>query len=147
MSDLLGHCFCRAVTFAVSGRPLKVTHCHCESCRRATSSPVTTFLVVRRPDFRYTQGAPKTYASSPGVRRSFCDQCGSPLAYETDERPDQIDLYVCSLAEPASVVPQAHVHAQEQLSWFEVLDDLPRYARSSRADAPIRYGPRPTQSL
>jgi hypothetical protein len=99
---------------------------------------------VRRPDLRYTQGAPKTYASSPGVRRSFCDQCGSPLAYETDERPDQIDLYVCSLAEPATVVPQAHVHAQEQLPWFEILDDLPRYARSSRADAPIGYGPRPT---
>jgi hypothetical protein len=146
MSDLFGHCFCGAVTFAVSGRPLKVTHCHCESCRRATSSPVTTFLVVRRPDFRYTQGAPKTYASSLGVRRSFCDQCGSPLAYETDERPDQIDLYVCSLAEPATVVPQAHVHAQEQLPWLEILDDLPRYARSSRADAPIRHGPRPTQS-
>lgn len=146
MSDLLGHCFCRAVTFAVSGRPLKVTHCHCESCRRATSSPVTTFLVVRRPDFRYTQGAPKIYASSPGVQRSFCDQCGSPLAYETDERPDQIDLYVCSLTTPATVVPQAHVHAQAQLPWFEILDDLPRYARSSRDGAPIRHGPRPTQS-
>jgi hypothetical protein len=70
------------------------------------------------------------------------DRCGSPLAYETDRRPEQADHYVFSLTEPASIVPQAHVHTEEQLPWFEVLDRLPRYAQSSRDAEPVRVGPR-----
>jgi hypothetical protein len=33
-------------------------------------------------------------------------------------------------------------HADEQLPWFEMLDDLPRYAQGSRGQTPMRYGPR-----
>jgi hypothetical protein len=144
MSNLTGHCLCGDVAFVVSAAPLQVVHCHCESCRRTTSSPVTTFLIVQRSDFRYTRGMPRVYASSPGVRRSFCERCGSPIAYETDRRPDHIDLYACSLSDPA-VMPQAHVHVEEQVPWFEVLDDLPRYAKTPRDGEPIRHGAvRPT---
>ena len=146
MSKLTGHCLCRAIAFSVSGAPSDVVYCHCESCRRATSSPTTTFLITRKADFRYTQGAPLLYESSPGVRRSFCGACGSPLAYETDRRPDDIDLYVCSLDDPSALAPQAHVHAAEQLPWFETLDNLPRHGEASRDTAPILIGPRPIPS-
>jgi hypothetical protein len=141
MSNLTGHCLCGDITFEVSGVPLLIVHCHCESCRRTTSSPVTTFLIVGRSDFRYTQGAPKVYASSPGVRRSFCNRCGSPMAYESEQRPDHVDLYVCSLSDAAAAVPQAHVHVEEQVPWFAILDDLPRYAKTPRDGKPIRQGP------
>jgi hypothetical protein len=141
VSSLTGHCFCGDVTFEVSSAPLQVAYCHCESCRRTTSSPVTTFLIVRREDFRYTQGTPNVYASSPGVRRSFCGRCGSPMAYESDGRPDHIDLYVCSLGDPSGAKPQAHVHVEEELPCFEILDDLPRYAKTPRDAGPIRHGP------
>jgi hypothetical protein len=90
MGVLNGHCLCRAVEFSVMGDPTDVVHCHCESCRRATSSPVTTFLIVNRADFQYTRGKPAIYESSPGVRRSFCGECGSPLAYVTDRRHDDL---------------------------------------------------------
>ncbi|HEX5325991.1 MAG TPA: GFA family protein [Acetobacteraceae bacterium] len=146
MTSLTGRCLCGAVAYEVSGPPAQVVHCHCESCRRHTSAPVATFLIVRHADFRYTSGAPKVYVSSPGVRRSFCNRCGSPMAYETDRRPDHIDLFVCSLSEPATVVPRVHVHAREQLPWFEILDDLPRYAESFTNGEPIRHGPRPAPS-
>lgn len=141
MSSLTGHCFCGDVAYEVSGVPLEVVHCHCESCRRTTSSPVTTFLIVRRADFRYTQGTPNVYASSPGVRRSFCGRCGSPMAYESDGRPDHVDLYACSLADPSAFTPRTHVYVEEQVPWFEMLDDLPRYAKTSRDAEPIRRGP------
>jgi hypothetical protein len=142
MTHLIGRCLCRAVTFSISAEPLQIVHCHCESCRRNCSAPVASFLIVRREDFRYTQGTPKAFASSPGVRRSFCDRCGTPLAYETDRRPDQIDLYVCSLDNPAAVAPRAHVFTGEQLPWFEIADALPRYAGSLRDAALLRHGPR-----
>src|SRR5262249_9634312 len=98
MVELSGRCFCGAVAFALTGAPLKFLSCHCESCRRATSSPVTTYVIARRTDVRYTRGAPKTYAASPGVKRSFCADCGSPLAYESESRPDHIDLFAASFS-------------------------------------------------
>jgi hypothetical protein len=142
MPHLTGRCLCRAVTFSISAPPLQIVHCHCESCRRNCSAPVASFLIVRQADFRYTQGVPRAFESSPGVWRSFCDRCGTPLTYETDRRRDQIDLYVCSLDDPAAIAPRAHVFAAEQLPWFEILDDLPRYAGSLRDQQLLRQGPR-----
>ena len=54
----------------------------------------------------------------------------------------RIDLYACTLDDPSSLAPQCHVHAVEQLPWFEVADDLPRYPGSNRGGQPLRHGPR-----
>jgi len=140
MSELTGRCLCGDIEYTVLGAPLQVVHCHCESCRRATSSPVTTFLIALRNDVRYRRGVPAVYVSSPGVRRSFCARCGSPIAYESDGRPDQVDLYVCTLNDPALAAPTMHVHVEERVPWFEVLDDLPRYAKTPRDGEAIRHG-------
>jgi hypothetical protein len=91
---------------------------------------------------RFTRGQAKEFASSAGVWRSFCDACGSPIYYRTDKRPDAIDLYAGTLSDLYALAPQCHVHAAEQLPWFEMLDDLPRYPGSSRQDTPLRHGPR-----
>lgn len=139
---ICGHCLCGAIRYECTGEPILVAHCHCESCRRQTSSPVTTFILVPRPTLSFTQGQPKEFASSPGVRRGFCADCGSPIYYRTDRRPDVIDLYALTLDDAAAIGPQCHVHAAEQLPWFEVLDDLPRYAGAHRDVPPLRIGPR-----
>jgi hypothetical protein len=138
-----GHCLCRAVQFEFEGPPSATFHCHCESCRRTTSSPVTTWLNVPRSAFRFTRGQPAHYVSSPGVRRGFCAACGSPLIYENDKDPDAVDLYAASLSDPSAVVPARHVFSREQLAWFEVHDALPRYATTMRSGAPpVRHAPR-----
>jgi hypothetical protein len=102
-------------------------HCHCESCRRATSSPITTFFVVRRSDVAFTGETFRHYPSSPGVSRGFCGRCGSPMSYETERRPDQIDLYMASLDAGQSVPIREHWHWEEHLVWLNVVDDLPRH--------------------
>jgi hypothetical protein len=137
-----GHCLCGAIQYEYDGEPTAIIHCHCESCRRQTSSPVATFVMVPKAALRFTHGTPKEFASSPGVHRSFCGDCGAPIYYRTGQRPDIIDLYAGTLSDPSTLAPQRHVHAAEQLPWFEILDELPRYAGSSRADAPMRQGPR-----
>jgi len=137
-----GRCLCGAIQYEYEGEPLEALHCHCESCRRQTSSPVATFVMVPRAALRFTSGQPKDYASSPGVRRSFCAECGSPIAYQVDRRPDIVDLFAGSLSDASDVTPTCHVHADEQLAWFEVLDDLPRYAQGRRGTMPIGRGPR-----
>jgi hypothetical protein len=138
-----GRCLCGAVVFRYKGAPNWVVHCHCETCRRATSSPMTTWVSVPRTTFAFTKGAPRHFNSSPGVRRGFCETCGSPLTYESERMPDEVHLYAASLVQPDRVSPSRHVFAEEQLPWFEVLDDLPRFATTSRGGAsPLRVGPR-----
>jgi hypothetical protein len=136
-----GGCLCGDIRYESVGAPDRVFHCHCDSCRRHVSSAVATFACVFRDAFRFTHGVPGIYESSPGVRRSFCPRCGSPVAYEADRIPDEIHLYHGTLTDPGAVCPTAHVHVAEQLAWFEVLDELPRYAAGMRGVSSIGHGP------
>src|SRR5262249_7901362 len=124
MSKTNGRCFCGAVQYEYEGGPEEVIHCHCESCRRHTSSPVPTFVMVKASTLRFTRSQPKEFRSSPGVCRSFCAACGSPIAYRSDRRPEIVDLYIGTLNDASAMLPRCHVHASEQLPWFEILDEL-----------------------
>jgi hypothetical protein len=123
---LTGRCLCGDVRFAVAGEPRGRNHCHCESCRRATSSPLTTWFTVARAALGWTGAPPQDYESSPGVLRRFCPRCGSPMSYETDRRPDEVDLYAASLDDPSGFAPEFHSHWDERLPWIALADDLPR---------------------
>ncbi len=122
-----GRCLCGALAYEFDGEPLWQSYCHCESCRRQTSSPVATFIGLDVKRFRYARGTPATFASSPGVTRSFCGHCGSPLSFEGVKWPGEIHIYTGTLTDPAAFAPKEHVHVSEKLPWFEVADQLPRH--------------------
>ncbi|MEO0914692.1 MAG: GFA family protein [Pseudomonadota bacterium] len=121
-----GHCLCGATRFAYSGPETWRGHCHCESCRRQTASPFTTFMGVPNGAWRWEGEAPQVYASSPGVKRYFCGTCGAPMAYASERFPDEIHFYASLLDEPADFTPQAHFHHSERLPWVHLADDLPK---------------------
>lgn len=126
-----GRCLCGAVSYVFEGPVAWCLHCHCESCRRDTSSPMTTAFGVPRSGFRWTGLRPREYRSSPGVRRLFCGTCGSPIAYESDRYPGEANLYACTLEHPEALVPEAHVHESERLPWIVTADILPRHPHGS----------------
>jgi hypothetical protein len=126
-----GRCLCGKVSFEYQGAELWCGHCHCESCRRNCSAPFTTFVGVLRQSARFTGAAPAIYASSPGVERLFCRDCGTPVAYRSDRFPDEIHFYAASLDDPTAVIPQFHVYWSERLPWIELADSLPRHERGA----------------
>ncbi len=132
-----GRCLCGTVRFEARGAPLWVAHCHCESCRRNTGTAVATFVGFAQDRFATVKGAPRTYASSPGVTRSFCADCGTPLAYEAERSPGEVHVYISTLDRPQDFVPQIHVHVGEQLPWLRLDDGLPRYLASAHDAEPI----------
>jgi hypothetical protein len=96
-----------------------------------------------RTTIAFTKGAPRYFHSSPGVRRGFCENCGSPLTYENERIEGEIHIYAASLLDANYASPNCHVFVNEQLAWFEALDDLPRFATTRRDGAsPIRIGPK-----
>jgi hypothetical protein len=105
-----GRCLCSKTTFEYTGSENWCGHCHCESCRRNTSSAFTTFFGVPREAYHFTGAKPGVYESSKGVRRLFCTHCGTPMAFDADRYPNEI----------------LHLHFDERLSWTDIGDDLPR---------------------
>lgn len=120
-----GGCLCRAVTFRCDAEPLWQSHCHCESCRRATASPFTSFLGVRNGTWAWTGERPATYSSSPGVWRDFCPHCGTQMAYRSTRYPDEMHFYAATLDDPSAYQPTAHEHSAERLPWIHLSDGLP----------------------
>lgn len=142
MSDVqTGRCLCGNVRFEARGRRLWVAHCHCHSCRRSTGAPVTTFVGFNKDQVTYTRGERRFYASSPGVRRGFCADCGTPMTYEADRCPDELHLYVSTLDDPGAYEPQLHVFFAERIPWLELHDDLRRYPGFSTDAGAASWGP------
>jgi len=82
------------------------------------------------------------FASSPGVERSFCRSCGSPITFVGEKWPGEVHIYAGTLDDPASISPQGHVNVGEALSWADIADHLPRYERTARDAKPMRRGPK-----
>ena len=122
-----GHCLCGAVTYAVGGKPNWTSHCHCGSCRRNSGSAVATFVSFALIEFAVTQGQLSHYESSPGVTRSFCPQCGSPMTYRSNSMPTEIHLFLGSLDNPEEFPAQAQVFCAEKLPWLSVDDHIPKF--------------------
>jgi hypothetical protein len=139
---MTGHCLCGAVKFEYQAEPKWTLNCHCESCRRATSTAMTTWISVPKGALRFTAAMPQYYASSQDVRRGFCGKCGSPLTYEHEQLPDEVHVLAGALTDPGGVRPQAHIFVAEQLPWFDAADELPRYAQTRKDAKPIGHGPR-----
>jgi len=137
-----GHCMCGAIEYEFSGAPKWVMYCHCESCRRAVSSPVASYVGVNIDQFHYLKGTPSIYESSPGVKRYFCPTCGSPMAYAGARWPKEVHLFMGTLDNPGQFVPTGHAHIEERVDWFEVNDNLPRFKETAGGGAkPVGAGP------
>ncbi len=121
-----GSCLCGAVTFEAKGEPKFVAHCHCPSCRKATGAAFATLAGF--PGDKVTIAGENLVRreSSPGVFRSFCSACGSPMAYESDAWAGEIHLYVACFNDPEAFPPKAHVHVKTRLGWLHIADDLPQ---------------------
>lgn len=122
-----GHCLCGAVRFEYDGETVFAGYCHCESCRRQTASPFTTFVGVPDGTWRWRGQAPQVYHSSPGQDRYFCGTCGAPVAYRSARWPGEIHFYAALLEDPQAFVPTEHYHWEERLHWAAPNDDLPKH--------------------
>ena len=122
---LSGHCYCGAVKFEVKGGSDWVGHCHCESCRRASGSVMTTFAGFSENQVVFTGATPNRFSSGDGVTRSFCGQCGSPVAYQGASQPGQIHLHLGLFDDIEALPASDHSFLNEKISWLKADEHLP----------------------
>ena len=134
MNRLSGRCLCAAVSWTAADPILWAALCHCADCRRAASSDYVSWFGVKRQSVMWS-GPRKTYRSSPNVERSFCEDCGSPLSFETDVFRDETHLYAATLIDPTWYQPTAHIFWSERLPWIDGQDALPKHEKGLQASA------------
>ena len=123
-----GHCYCGAIEFETRGEPLWVAHCHCESCRRHSGSVMNNFAGFRPAQVNWLADRPAHFKPGNGVTRSFCSRCGSPIAYESVDCPDEIHLYLGLFDDLEQLRPRNHSFYQEKVSWLQADEQLPKSA-------------------
>lgn len=135
-TELSGRCLCGEVHWTTDADPLWSGHCHCDSCRRATGAPFTSFFGVPRASVAW-HGEMTCFATSEGqVERRFCKACGTHMSYQYAGWPDETHLYASALDDADRFKPAAHFHYAERLDWVHLADDLPRHPGSATAGEP-----------
>jgi hypothetical protein len=112
-----GGCQCGTLRFVTTGEPRFVANCHCRDCRRATGAAFSTWVGWRDEQVSWTRGEPAVYASSIGVERSFCRDCGTPLTYRGEKWPGETHFLVGTYEEPDVHIPSTSVCVSEGLDW------------------------------
>jgi hypothetical protein len=108
-----GSCFCGAVQFRVTGAPVGMGYCHCDSCRKWSAGPVNAFTLWKPENIEITRGADRIAAfnKTPGSTRKWCKTCGGHIL---------VDHPSMGLTDVSAAVipdypfePGVHVHYQE----------------------------------
>ena len=119
-----GRCFCGTVEFAVSGEPVGMGYCHCDSCRAWSAGPVNAFTLWPPEAVRITMGADKvsSYSKTESSIRMWCKVCGGHLMTE-HPRLKLVDVYAATIP-GVPFKPGVHVNYQDTV--MPMKDGLPK---------------------
>lgn len=119
-----GSCFCGAVKLTVTGAPVAMGYCHCESCRAWSASPVNAFSLWQPDAVKITQGADNigSYHKTTNSYRKWCKSCGGHVF---SEHPGfgLTDVYA-GVIPGFKFEPALHVHYGESV--LPIRDGLPK---------------------
>ena len=131
-----GSCLCRTVRWSFDGTFDRLTHCHCEMCRKAHAAPFATYAVGDHEHLRFDQGedAISRFESSPGFRRAFCSHCGSVVPYPVTD--GKVGVPAGPLDDDPGMRVSSHIYAKWKAPWHPITDSLPRHDMSAGETAP-----------
>lgn len=120
-----GSCFCGAVQMTVTGDPVLMGYCHCDSCRHWSAGPVNAFTLWKPDTVKITKGEGNigTYNKTPHSFRKWCKSCGGHLL--TDHPTMGLtDVYAATIPD-LQFKPAIHVNYQETV--LHMKDGLPKF--------------------
>ncbi len=120
----LGKCFCGSVEFTVTGEPVAMGYCHCDSCRTWSAGPVNAFTLWQPDAVVVTKGADNigTYNKTSRSFRKWCKTCGGHVFTDHPEMK-LVDVY-------AAIIPDMpfdpHLHVFYEETVLHIHDGLPK---------------------
>jgi hypothetical protein len=124
-----GSCLCGEVAFEITGTPRTFSYCHCSRCRKA-EGVFAAVLVGNAADFRLVRGEGQVRRYVPDApwshARAHCAVCGSALGEMVTGA-----VYVVAasaLDDDPGIRPTAHLNTDSVPGWYDINDDLKKFA-------------------
>ena len=124
-----GSCLCGGVTFELTEPFVRVSMCHCTTCKRISGGVGTATGRVPTSAVRVLTGREliRTYQPEEGTAKSFCGLCGSNLFGSGWPDSDYTGVRLTALDE-FDGKPEMHIYVRSVAPWETLPDDgLPRH--------------------
>ena len=128
-----GSCLCGGVKYRISGRVGPMSHCHCSMCRKAHGAAFASYARADAANFAIVEGTElvRTFASSSGVERTFCERCGANLQFLEAQQPDKVWIAAGTFDDDPVVRATYHLYTASRAPWFEITDTLPQHGEAA----------------
>lgn len=126
-NPITGGCLCGACRYTSTGEILNIRACHCHRCQKATGAAFYARIMVPL-DSATLSGPVGWFGAEEGVRRGFCQSCGTSLFSER-QSANTIGLSMGSLNTPDRYAPQEHIWMSSKQVWLRLDDGKLQYAK------------------
>ena len=127
MSSRTASCRCGQLKATAAGEPVRVSVCHCLSCKKRSGSAFS--VQARWPKEQVTiEGRSKSFEkradSGNRITYHFCPDCGSEVHYEIDGKFDGlVAIPLGAFEDPYFATPKFSVWEKRKCDWVEILGD------------------------
>jgi hypothetical protein len=125
-------CRCGQLKATATGEPVRVSVCHCLSCKKRSGSAFA--VQARWPAERVKiEGRSKSWVnvadSGNRITFHFCPECGSDVHYEIDGKFDDkfndlIAIPLGAFEDPFSLQPRFSVWENRKCDWVDITGDV-----------------------
>ncbi|MGZ6008832.1 MAG: GFA family protein [Rhizomicrobium sp.] len=127
---LTGQCFCGAVKYRLTARPMFVHCCHCTDCQRQTGSAFVLNAII---EARHVKSRGKTEVvtlptdSGRPHDVTRCPKCETALWSDYGRRGVMLFVRVGTLDTPAALPPDVHIFTRSKLPWVALPKGVPAF--------------------
>lgn len=137
--SMTGGCFCGAVRYRMTDRPMFVHCCHCRDCQKQGGGAFAINALIERDRVELTAGEPKPHPMKTDSGRPHiiyrCDDCDTAVWSDYGDRKSLVFLRAATLDDPAPFPPDVHIFTRSKMPWvglpsgarvFEIYYDMAR---------------------
>jgi len=118
-------CLCGAVNLTVEGFSAQAAHCHCNMCRKFHGAAFGTLVAVTGTKWLTGLDSLQEFTAKNGTIRSFCNVCGSSIAFRSKGIPfTDAELAISLFDEDIPVEIDAHIYTNSKANWCVLNDGL-----------------------
>jgi hypothetical protein len=121
-----GSCLCGSVRYRLNAKPLTMTACHCDACKKMSGGTNLLVITVPREAFQHLQGEVQRYRRTADSGRQSdvvrCAECGTRLWHEPQAFP-VMTVAAGTLDDPSWVVPATHIWIEKASAAALIHDD------------------------
>ena len=125
-----GSCFCKNVSYEISGNMGVFQYCHCSRCQKVTGSAHAANLFVAPDDFKWLSGEDSVGRYDPPETKyfatAFCKNCGSPLPW-LSKSGQVVIVPAGSLDGDPGIRPAYNIFCGSRSAWYTEASSLPEH--------------------